>query len=90
MSEREYEIVVDAVYCKGCGLCVEFCPQGKFSLAEEPNKHGVRVAVVDPDVRCTGCRQCAMICPDAAVRICRLVPAGGDAGPPAGSETAKT
>ena len=76
MAPREFEIRILARYCKGCGLCVEVCDQGKIAIDPHPNENGIQPAVVSPEVRCTGCARCALVCPDAAVEIRELVPAG--------------
>ena len=39
-------------WCKGCDLCIEFCPAGVLE-----HLPGVNVAVVHPE-RCTACRWC--------------------------------
>ncbi|MFO8008007.1 MAG: 4Fe-4S binding protein [Candidatus Brocadiia bacterium] len=70
MSEL-IEVVVLEDFCKGCGLCVEFCPQGKLYLRQKPNKKGIQPADVHKEAECTGCLQCATICPDAAIEIVR-------------------
>ena len=56
-------------YCKGCGLCVEVCPQKVLRLAGEVNRLGVHVAQVRPDADCNGCTNCAVMCPDAAIEV---------------------
>ena len=50
-------------WCKGCDLCIEFCPAGV--LAHRP---GVNVVVVRPE-ECTGCRWCEEHCPDFAIIV---------------------
>jgi 2-oxoglutarate ferredoxin oxidoreductase subunit delta len=72
MSGRTFEIVVLEGFCKGCGLCVEFCEQGKLYVQQKPNKEGIQTAAVRAEVRCSGCRKCAIICPDAAIEISRI------------------
>jgi 2-oxoglutarate ferredoxin oxidoreductase subunit delta len=59
-------------WCKGCDLCVEFCPGGVL-------KHGEsgRVIVANPD-QCRGCRWCELHCPDFAIFVTVLDP-GEDA-----------
>lgn len=79
MSEKTFEVIIKQRYCKGCGLCVEFCPQGKLFIRRKPNKLGVQTAAVDPAVDCTGCRQCVIICPDAAIELRRFETAGAGA-----------
>jgi len=73
MSEdRRFEVHVLTDYCKGCGLCVEFCDQGKLYIQQQPDKRGIQPAAVRPDVECTGCLKCAVICPDAAIEVVRV------------------
>jgi len=78
MSDRKFEVTVLERYCKGCSLCIEFCPTGKLYIRQMPNKQGIQTADVRQDVDCTGCMQCATICPDAAVQITEVrVPVAG-------------
>ncbi len=69
MSDRSFEITIEQRFCKGCGLCVETCEQGKLCLREKPDRRGIRIAAVRTQADCTGCLQCATICPDAAIEI---------------------
>ncbi len=55
-------------WCKGCGLCVAFCPTGVL----EQDKDG-RVIVAHPE-RCTACRWCELHCPDFAIFVSDLDP----------------
>ena len=74
MSNRAFEIRILESYCKGCGLCVDVCAEGKLRINPQPNKRGFQPAVADPEVECGGCLRCATICPDAAIEIRRLAP----------------
>jgi len=56
-------------YCKGCGLCVPFCPRGILSLAKEVDERGVHRVCANPSIECTACGNCAAMCPDAALEI---------------------
>lgn len=69
MSSKKFQVEILTHYCKGCGLCVEFCEEGKIYLEETPNEQGVQPAAVKQGVDCTGCLKCATICPDAAIEI---------------------
>ena len=78
---KSFEVTILSQFCKGCGLCIEFCDQGKLYVEKKPNKRGIQVAAVHAEVSCTGCLKCATICPDAAVVITRVqVPVGSKAG----------
>ncbi|RKY67129.1 MAG: 2-oxoacid:acceptor oxidoreductase [Candidatus Latescibacterota bacterium] len=61
---RKVEVHVDESRCKGCGLCVEFCPAGVLELSDEVG----HVRIVDLG-RCTGCFNCATMCPDVAISV---------------------
>lgn len=50
-------------WCKGCGLCIEFCPQKVF----ETDSQG-RPIVAHPE-RCTACYWCNTHCPDMAIAV---------------------
>jgi len=61
-------VTIFGTWCKGCGLCSEFCPQGVL-VADE---HG-RPRVAHPEL-CTACHWCDMHCPDMAITVRRLEP----------------
>ena len=56
-------IELNQAWCKGCDICVRFCPERCLALDEEE-----KVIVVAPDA-CTGCRLCEYLCPDFAIAI---------------------
>ena len=61
--------VIDVERCKGCGYCVEACPQKIMELAESFNSMGYHPVVwIDPE-KCKGCAFCAMMCPDTAIEV---------------------
>lgn len=64
-SARARVVVFDN-WCKGCGLCVAFCPRGVL----EVNGDG-KVHVVAPE-RCTLCHWCDTHCPDFAIVVQRI------------------
>jgi len=55
--------------CKGCGLCVEFCPKKIISLGEKMNNLGYRYAVITDMTQCTGCTICAIMCPEVIIEV---------------------
>jgi 2-oxoglutarate ferredoxin oxidoreductase subunit delta len=64
MSEQKksFSHVIRERYCKGCGICVAFCP--KQVLALKNNKVFAEKAEL-----CIGCRMCELRCPDFAIEI---------------------
>ena len=61
--------------CKGCGLCVNACPQKILALSNRLNAMGYRVAeCVAPD-KCIGCAFCATMCPDCVIEVRKEVKA---------------
>jgi 2-oxoglutarate ferredoxin oxidoreductase subunit delta len=61
---RKFIVKVDENWCKGCEICVAFCP--KNVLAMEKGK-----AKVDNPDACTGCQLCEIYCPDFAITVNR-------------------
>lgn len=49
--------------CKGCGICVEFCPKKVLAVSEIG-----KVAIEDESL-CIKCKQCEERCPDYAIFI---------------------
>ncbi len=65
MAEAEKKlprIEIDAVRCKGCAICVDFCPTKVLEMK------GTIVAVKNLEA-CTRCQLCDLRCPDFAIRV---------------------
>ncbi len=59
-------VTVFDTWCKGCGICIAFCPKGVF----EANGQG-RPVIAHPE-ECTACGWCDTHCPDMAITVRRL------------------
>ncbi len=62
------EMTIHKESCKGCGLCVNFCPKKALELSVETNQKGYSYAVCDIE-KCVFCTACAVMCPDSAIEI---------------------
>lgn len=65
-------IEVDDYFCKGCGLCVDACPEHIIELDHDRiTAKGYHPAhLIDGGV-CTACTSCAVMCPDVAIKVVR-------------------
>ncbi len=54
---------IEPAWCKGCDICVKFCPERCLALDER------QIAVLARPEACTGCRMCEWLCPDFAIRV---------------------
>jgi 2-oxoglutarate ferredoxin oxidoreductase subunit delta len=72
----QFRVRIDRERCKGCGLCVAFCPREVLATSQTLNNRGHHVVEVTAESLCTGCRNCARVCPDVAIAIDRIVAAG--------------
>jgi 2-oxoglutarate ferredoxin oxidoreductase subunit delta len=61
-NDIELPVVIFRNWCKGCGICVEFCPQGVLGLDATLEK----AYVANPE-KCTLCGRCELRCPDFAI-----------------------
>ncbi len=50
-------------FCKGCRICVDFCPTGTLDLDDR-----FKVVVAHPE-KCIACRMCELRCPDMAIFV---------------------
>ena len=65
-------IVVDDGFCKGCGLCVDACPEHIIELDKTRiTAKGYHPARLLGSGACTGCMSCATMCPDVAIEVMR-------------------
>lgn len=52
--------------CKGCELCIEYCPPRVLALSPDFNAKGYHYPVVGSD-DCICCQACSTICPEFAI-----------------------
>ena len=55
--------------CKGCLLCISFCPKGLIKENSKLNKRGVNAVELQDTQECLGCALCAIICPDCCIEV---------------------
>jgi 2-oxoglutarate ferredoxin oxidoreductase subunit delta len=67
------KVTFDYAYCKGCNLCVEYCPVHILELdTYKTNEKGYNIVnVIEPD-KCIGCAFCALMCPDSVITVKRV------------------
>lgn len=56
------KLIVEQSWCKGCGICAEFCPKQVLKIVKE------KVVVSNPDA-CIKCGLCELRCPDYAIYL---------------------
>ncbi len=72
-------VLINKERCKGCQLCVRFCPLHLLILGNSINSSGYVVVELIDSHKCTRCTACALICPDNAVVVLKraMRPASG-------------
>ena len=60
--KKDKNLVVKEEWCKGCNICVEFCPKKVLEI-----KDG-KVKIVDIET-CIKCGLCELRCPDYAIYL---------------------
>lgn len=65
-------VFINEERCKGCGLCIAFCPSHVLERSERFNAKGYHPPEVVKPENCTGCDICGHICPDFAIYGVRI------------------
>jgi 2-oxoglutarate ferredoxin oxidoreductase subunit delta len=59
-------VFIRKTHCKGCELCIEFCPTGVLSRSKDFNPKGYHYPVAK-GTGCINCRLCTTVCPEYAI-----------------------
>jgi 2-oxoglutarate ferredoxin oxidoreductase subunit delta len=62
-------IEIDEDLCKGCDICISFCPLKVLETSDKINRKGYYVPVAANEDDCVGCRLCELLCPEFAIMI---------------------
>ncbi len=57
------ELIINRDWCKGCGICIHYCPKSVLVLDDDEKAHAAR-----PE-DCICCGLCELRCPDLAVNV---------------------
>jgi 2-oxoglutarate ferredoxin oxidoreductase subunit delta len=57
------QLIINREWCKGCGICINFCPGKVLEL------DGMEKVVAARQEHCICCRMCEMRCPDLAIEV---------------------
>jgi len=73
---KKGKIIIDRERCKGCHLCIDFCPVHRIAVDKTLNKKGYSPAqfrenLSEGEKGCSGCTQCAIVCPEVAIEVYR-------------------
>jgi len=72
------EITINEARCKGCELCVHFCPRQCLEMSTDQYTAGGHfLPLVVKAEECTGCGICGWLCPDQAIEVYRMVESKG-------------
>lgn len=59
---KKGNLTINKEWCKGCGICVAFCPKQVLALNNE------KAEIVNIE-NCISCGLCELRCPDSAIYI---------------------
>ena len=62
MALKKEKLVLNSLWCKGCGVCAAFCPKGVLAL------EGEKIVIKEIE-NCIYCGMCEPRCPDFALHL---------------------
>ena len=62
VKTNKFKLSVNEKWCKGCEICVAFCPKQVLTMDKG-------IAKISYPEACTGCQMCEMYCPDFAIKV---------------------
>jgi 2-oxoglutarate ferredoxin oxidoreductase subunit delta len=63
MAKNKARVEINTEWCKGCGICVVFCPKQVLVLNRREKSE------VSKPENCTACMMCEWRCPDLAIEV---------------------
>jgi len=60
-------VVVIKERCKGCELCVRYCPRDVLRMSQSFNARGYYYPEAVDEQNCVNCHFCEVLCPDFAI-----------------------
>lgn len=63
------DVKVNEERCKGCELCIIFCPKQVLQLSVKFNSKGYHYPEFSDPESCTGCAICGRMCPEVALEV---------------------
>ena len=60
-------LAINEKLCKGCGICIEFCPKQVLKLTDKGKVYAFQSEL------CIKCGQCELRCPDFAIQVIKEV-----------------
>ena len=62
-KKKPVKHLIEKEWCKGCGICIHFCPKDVLEFDA-----GGKAEAVRPE-DCIACKMCELRCPDLAIQI---------------------
>ncbi|ADR18195.1 indolepyruvate ferredoxin oxidoreductase subunit alpha [Calditerrivibrio nitroreducens] len=58
------KVIIDTDKCKGCGICIVYCPKKILRFSGKFNTSGYNYVECIDEFLCILCKSCALMCPD--------------------------
>jgi len=71
-NDKESKVRIEISLCKGCGICIKFCPEDIFQRSKKTTEKGIEVPNIINDSECIECGMCELLCPELAIDVTKV------------------
>jgi 2-oxoglutarate ferredoxin oxidoreductase subunit delta len=70
-NDNKSKVRIELSLCKGCGICIKFCPKKIFHKSKKTTEKGIEIPDIINGSECIECGICELLCPELAIDVAK-------------------